>query len=349
LVSIGRLLEVSRYVRALYLQYPETAAREIRKQIPQLLDSLLRVAWALHNVSKEDFDAENALDLLRYNGLHDWPIMFPQLFTTTDDPLESIQGLIDLYVEVDSAAGLVAQGMNAVMEAFRNPYVVVAPITLSDTEHTCIVCALLTVRIYYQLRSKFGPVHALDTPACNFPRTFIQSLKPWQVEQAVSVEGFVDKCLKPNTAYIYEVIDSKYRCWEYFSARSPYFRKYKNATALDNDFQEVAIDNRPLSFSSAVRNRNYPNMQLPWYYDENRHVSTEMSQLRTHGWVLFNSIGLVATMRRHHYERAFLALGMFFWDQNRLASWELIELDDIKRLHNDIDRKLKYFSNLRSF
>jgi hypothetical protein len=353
------LLKVSPYVRALYLQYPETAAREILKEMPQPVDSLLRVAWALHDVSKEGFDAENALDLLRYNELHEWPIMFPRLFTTTDDPLESIRGLIDLYVEVNSAAELVAQAMNAVTEAFVNPHVVMAPIMLSETEHTRIISALLTVRIYYQLRSKFGPVREIDTPACNFPRTFIQSLNPWQVEQAVSVEGFVEKCLKPNTPYILKAIDSKYRCWECFSAKSTYFRKYKNATAIDDDFstsvvmgydsQGVAIYNRPLSLSVAARNRNYPNMQPPWNYNDDMCLSTEVPQLRNHGWTLYNSIGLYGSMRRHHHEREFLALGMFFWDQDRLASWNLLDLDDIKTLHNCIGRKLEYFSNLHSF
>jgi hypothetical protein len=362
LVSVGRLLKVSPDIRALYLQYPEAAAQNILKEVPQPVGSLIRVAWALHNVKKEDFDAENALDLLRYNELHEWPVLFPQLFTVKEDPLESIRGLVDLYVEVDSAVELVAQGMNALTEAFVNPHVVVAPIALSETEHIRLTCALLIVRIYYQLRSKFGPVHDIATPAYKFRRTFIESLKPWQVEQAVAVEGFVEKCLMPHTAYIYKAIDTKYRCGECFSAKSSYFRKYKTATANDADFSTrefigydpntgAPMTKRPMNFSGAARIRNQPPMSMSpfWDYNDDAQLSPDVIQLRNDGWILYNSIGLYGRLRRPNHEREHLALGVFFWDRDRLASWDLVNLDDITRLHENVMRKLEYMASVHEY
>jgi hypothetical protein len=54
-------------------------------------------------------------------------------------------------------------------------------------------------------------------------------------------------------------------------------------------------------------------------------------------------------MRRHHYDREFLALGVFFWDQDRLASWDLVNLDDIIRLHENVMEKLEYMAGVHEY
>jgi hypothetical protein len=221
------------------------------------------------------------------------------------------------------------------------------------------MCALLVVRIYYQLRSKFGLVQDIDTPAHEFPHTFIRSLKPWQIEQAVYVEGFVDVCLRRNAAYLYQVINSRYRCMECLSAKSSYFRKYRQVAIADDlepmkailvDLNRRTIHRRPVSFSVAASIRNHPTIQPPWNYIANNSLSSEdshpITQLHIDGWLLYNSIGQHGHLR---FSRMFLSLGLFFWDQDRLASWDLVSLSDIKWLHSRTGKKLEYWSWLMDF
>ncbi|EUC48503.1 hypothetical protein COCMIDRAFT_33986 [Bipolaris oryzae ATCC 44560] len=119
---------------------------------------------------------------------------------------------VDIYVEVDVAADIVAQSMNAAMQIYIDPQVAVTPVVLSVAEHTRLVCALLIVKIYYQLRSKFVPNGRRSMK--DFATAFMQTLAPWQIAQSSSVEGFLDSCQKFLVGLYDEIIDNRYTCCE---------------------------------------------------------------------------------------------------------------------------------------
>ena len=81
--------------------------------------------------------------------------MYPQTVLVTDNTFGSIQSFIDIHEEVHVAADLVAQDTAAAMNTLVLLHMVVAPIVMSTAEQMRILCAPLTVEIYYQFRRRF--------------------------------------------------------------------------------------------------------------------------------------------------------------------------------------------------
>ncbi|CAO2651207.1 Nn.00g095040.m01.CDS01 [Neocucurbitaria sp. VM-36] len=320
----------------LFLCYPETALQDILAQIPPPITGLLRFSWALHNVSNEDFDSAKTLEILQRMDLLDWPLTYPRVLTDKDDPLDTIHALIDFSIEVDVAVGLVAQGMNASMEAFVNPFVVVAPVVLSSTEHVRITCSLFILKIYYQLQLKFN--HDAHDWSSQFPAPFLRALKPWQVEQAASVDQFLQAVNNSYEHAAHKMIDKRYMCLECLSEKSLYFRNFF-ATVI-----RLTPYSGALSFTKAAMRFRWP--RPPWIREPSdlghaSRVSQVATQLRNHGWMIYRSFPI--NVRRYccNYHELMQDVGLFFWDHDRLVKWDFLEKDDITTTYKDFERRLE--------
>ncbi|EUC28105.1 hypothetical protein COCCADRAFT_110003 [Bipolaris zeicola 26-R-13] len=337
LVSIGRLLSVSSYVRSLYIQYPEIVIQGSLSENPQPLAGLLHVATVLHNISDDDFDSDKPFELLEHANSNQWPVIYSRFLRSGDDVLDYMRSLVDIYVEVDVAADIVAQGMNAAMQIYIDPQVAVTPVVLSVAEHTRLVCALLIVKIHYQLRSKFepdGPMSARD-----FATAFMQTLAPWQMAQSSSVEGFLDSCQKYPGGLFNEIIDKRYTCCECLLQRSSYLRNYSRDVAVDRyKGHAFAGDTSFPRYSPAAEvERRRIGRRESWAgrVGDAQHPAT---QLRNHGWMMYDTISPGDMMRRHLVWR----VGMLFWDQSRLADWGMVDSSDVVTLGTQTAWRLGY-------
>lgn len=320
MASIGRLLKLSPYLRGLFLRFPETTLQDILEHLPQPVASLLRVSWALQNLSNEHFLVDMTLERLRSTDLLEWSLLYPRILDENDDALHVAYGLIDLYVEVDVAAGLVAQGMHAAMETCVNPYVVVAPLVLSSTEKFRFVCSLFVAKIYFQLEQKFR--HSDDGQSSKVPVLFMRGLEPWLVEQAVSVEVFLCNCRDSHDFTVYTVIDQRYTCMESLSEKTLYFRKFFQATG--NTVYRGWFRNRLSALRTALGGR----------FNDIPHSSTApdvTTQFSSPGWILYRT-------PRFHRHQEYFCLGVFFWDQDRLTQWDIVD-------HKDITMAMEEFRN----
>jgi hypothetical protein len=340
LVSIGRLLRVSSYIRSLYLSYPETAIQGTLSEIPQPVAGLLRVARALYSTSDGDLNADDALKLLRQANVGETLGNYSQFITSGHDALHFMRSLIDIYVEVDVAADIVAQGMNAAMQVYTDPHVVATPVVLSVTEHTRLVCALLIVRIYYQLRFKFAPNgHA---PGSYFATAFMQTIAPWQMAQGMSVEAFLSSCQKSPYGLLYEIIDKRYTCCECLPQKSSYLRNYSKFAAVDMDTLVFGQHTSFLSFSHAAQDeRRRISRRRSWagHVGDAQHPDLGQAvQLCNYGWTMCTAIGSYDMLR----QQLILRVGMLFWDQSRLADWNMVDQSDVMALGTQTAWRLGY-------
>ncbi|EMD88823.1 hypothetical protein COCC4DRAFT_137788 [Bipolaris maydis ATCC 48331] len=336
LISFGRLLSVSSYVRSLCIQHPEVVIQGSLSEIPQPVAGLLHVATALHNIN-DDFDGERPLELLEKVNSNEWPLVYSRFLHSGDDVLDYMRGLVDIYVEVDVAADIVAQGMNAAMQIYIDPQVAVTPVLLSVAEHTRLVCALLIVKIYYQLRSKLVPNGG--TSVGDFATAFMQTLAPWQIAQGSSVEGFLDSCQKSPGGLYDDIIGKRYTCCECLLQKSSYLRTYSRAAAVDMDKGFVFGQDKSFprySHAAAEEHRRIGRREsLAGRVGYAQHPAM---QLRNHGWMMYSTISPYDMMRRDLVWR----VGMLFWDQDRLASWGMVDASDVVTLGTETAWRLGY-------
>jgi hypothetical protein len=344
---------LSAYVRGLFLRYPETTFEDIFADTSYPVGSLSRLSWALHNISDKDFDPEKALHLLTHVDLLHWSAMYQRVLSKDDEPLKIVQGFIDLYIEVDTAVNKIAQAMNAAMEALVHPYVVHSPIVLSGAEYTRIACAIYVLKIYYQLRLKF--FHAGHDWRSRFPETYLKGLKPWQVDQALCIEQFYHICQNGGKFQdMFGIIDREYTCKVCLSETSSFFRNYAKALRPSVEFNPGSFS-FPKDFKCAVNDlRRRPTNSLippPWHYDleaigHPSHISPIPTQLRNYGWTVFNAVfideeGEDRTLVNWQFRHVMPSLGILFWDQDRLTSWEIVSSNDLVDAFRTLDRRVR--------
>lgn len=282
----------------------------------------------------DELDPEYTTALLHRKSLMEWPVAFPRILTN-NDPLAAIESLIDLYVEIDMAVQPVAQGMSAALHASRFPNVVVAPIVLSATEHTRIACSLLVIQIYYRLA-----LHFSSDWADAFPANFIRGLQPWQRVQAISVESFLQTCTQPYNFSSYMLLDERYTCRECMSQKYTYIRRYIQATEFPAELPDQFL-HRTLSQSFLYATRRNQRVHLPpWRTEETdaghpSNASLLDTQLRNHGWVMYEALGPSRQFffsTTDNCRQALLHLGVLFWDNSRLAACALTDSASILEL-----------------
>ncbi|KAF1851787.1 uncharacterized protein K460DRAFT_391999 [Cucurbitaria berberidis CBS 394.84] len=337
-VSVGRLLRLSPHLSALFVRYPENTLRDILAQIPPPLAGLVRMSWALHKTRLQDFDSKETLNLLRSTDLLCWAPTSQRIFGDSDVQLGTIHDFIDLYVEVDVAVELVAQGLNATMEALVNPRAVVAPVVLSTTEYTRIACSLFIVKIYCQLQTKF--IHHCRGRT-EFPAAFMTSLKPWQVQQAMSVEQFLQACIHSFDFAIYRVIEKKHMCFQSLSEKSSYFQKYLEVQ--DSIASHAGLPSFIDKFSSAASRLPHPLLLHPQSMGSLSDVghppksSQIVTQLRNHGWIIYMS-GIADGTIEYDPSRLLTTVGLLFWDQDRLMGWSIVDQGDVATIDDEFYR-----------
>lgn len=298
---------------------------------------MLHVATASHNISDDDFDSDKPLDLLEQANLDQWPAICSRFLRSGDNVLDYMRGLVDIYVEVDVAADIVAQGMNAAMQIYIDPHVAVTPVVLSVAEHTRLVSALLIVKIYYQLRSEFVPNG--HTSVKDFATAFMQTLAPWQMAQGSSVEGFLDSCQKSPGGLYDEIIDKRYTCCECLLQKSSYLRNYSRAAAMDMDRGHVfGRDTSFLRYSHAVAEQHRRIDRRESWAGHVGYAQHPAIQLRNYGWIMYKTISPSDMMRRQLVWR----VGMLFWDQSRLAGWGMVDASDVVTLGTRTAWRLGY-------
>lgn len=323
--SLRRLLRLSPYLRGLFLAYPEACLQEILQRIPRPAQNLLRASWALHNVNNNDFDPDKTLAFLDQTKItEDWSILYPYILRSKDDPMEALERLIDLHEEISTVVELYAKSVNAIVETFVNPYVLTTPITLSTAECNRIACGFWLLKIFYQFQLKF----ARYNQANDFIRTFMEQLSPWQVEQGLSIECFLQSSCWYGHYDPYILVDERMPTREDLSEQYLYVRNYFKVT---NELPRPSLTPgimQPTFFSRATRYYSYGFHegwdQLPRlsaYSDAE--CSSVTNQLRSHGWTYFESAVRAHTIPGNTYRQFFLGLGMFFWDKDRLEAWEL--------------------------
>lgn len=312
-------------MRNVFLRYPDTAIRNIRGEMPPLLGNLLQTAWTLHGIDDESFDADMTLHILRFNSFQDWVSIYPQTVLVTDDPLGNIQSLIDIYEEVHVAADLIAQDMAAAMDALVSPHTVVAPIVMSTAEQIRILCALLTVKMYYLFRRKFAQKGHSNRN--NFPLYFMRAMEPWQAEQAKSIIRVACSIDKLWAFYLHETINTQSKNYEYF----------QNLAYFQSHVDDWSVGSETISlFSGAARRCHDEDGQLPFWMMGSTDewpvpdASPHTPQLPSHGWMVFASISGTSTLHRS-------CLGLMFWDYSRLISWNLIDVEDLVALDALVD------------
>jgi hypothetical protein len=327
LKSVRRLLRLSSKLRDLFLLYPESSLRNILEQLPCSVANLLLASWELHNCESVDFDPHKATLLFEYANITEtWANTYPEILYGDNNPIKVLEGLEDLHEEVSTISEIYAQSANAVMEAFASPHVEAKPITLSTTEYTRLACSFLMLKIFYQLHTKYTHHNQVNA----FISAFMRHLYPWQIEQIMSVEAFLnrlDDCLYPG---LYSLVNEKHAAKEVIEKKSLYVRNYLEEAGNASDFHGFPYNTRPITFNAAKntlllgvhqrRNPLSPNLFL-----DTPKLSDDSTQLRNHGWIYFEAANKASSITYQQYRDMFLQLGVFFWDQGRLAKWDLAD------------------------
>ena len=247
--SIRRLLRLSPSLRDLFLAYPEASTQEILRQLPRTIENLLRVSRKLHKVANDDFDPVKSLAVLQDTSIiDDWCSRFPNLLGSMDDPLESLECIIDLYDEVASVTQMYAQRVSAVVEVFVNPHVVTPSMSLSDTEHSRIAASFWILKIFYEFQRRFAfhGRHNVFIPA------FMSQLAPWQIEQALAIEWFLQSSCMFGDSPLCVYLDAKYVSGERLMDQSMYVQNYFKITS-EIWSQGYSPMEGPVSFNRASR------------------------------------------------------------------------------------------------
>ncbi|KAI0586637.1 hypothetical protein PtrSN002B_002045 [Pyrenophora tritici-repentis] len=327
LTSIRRLLEVSSSLRSMFLRYPKTTIRDMFADMPSPLGHLLRTVWKFHSNEDYKLDADLTLRVLHSNSLHEWAATLPQNTSSMDKPLESIRTLTAVYEEVTQAAECVAQDMADATEAIVHPHVVTKPIVMSTTEHTRMLCALLLNKIYYWIRKKFPHFGWTDDP--EFVASFMRNIEPWQVEQAASIDEYLpaSHAVGSRSLTFYTAINApldKLDCFHnskyYQNHRLDWFHGSGPSFTLAARTHYNGYSTSTLWPWSAVTNNELPSLDVLSY----------TPQLLSPGWTLYASTDGDSIPNRRRYRDLSWYLGLMLWDESRLASWNIIDVDDFK-------------------
>lgn len=338
------LIHLSPYLRGLFIAYPEACLRGSMHQFPHPVGSLVQAAWAFHCVAPSDLDPQKATTLLEHSSLAEWSMWYTRIPGHYDDPIDVLEGLLEMCEGVDNLVHTYAQSVAAAIETVVNPWVQIAPITLSTTEFARIASTFYMLTIFYQLQLKLTN----HPTAAEYFQGFVRSLRPWQVEQGVSVEGFIHSCRFTVGSTVHALIGHKGNARLELTETSSFFRRYLEVMHMD--YTQFG-DWRPTTFSGAVRGvaRRVlaPSPAVaPW----NRLLDPlelqvgpphATSQLRNDGWIYFELVKQNVTINPQQYREFFLDLGIFFWDLHRLAEWDFIDPNEFPAIVCELRRRLR--------
>ncbi|KAF2791417.1 hypothetical protein K505DRAFT_326872 [Melanomma pulvis-pyrius CBS 109.77] len=336
--SMRRLIRLSPSLRALFLAYPETCLRGTMHHFPHPVGSLVQAAWALHCIDPSDLDPQKATALLQHPSLTEWTMWY----TRYDDPIDVLEGLLEMCEDVNDLVQTYAQRVSAAIEMFVNPWVQSAPITLSPTEFARIASTFYMLTIFYQLLLKL-PNHP---SAAEYFQTFVRNLRPWQVEQGVSIEAFIHSCRYRAGTTVHTLIRHQFSARFKLNKTSSFFQLFWEIMGLDH----TVPGGPPICFSEAVRGIRQNLAPSPAVVPWNRHLDPlelqvgpqhPTNQLRNDGWIYFKLVKQNVTIDLQQYRVFFLDLGIFFWDLDRLAEWGFIDPTDFPAIGRKLQRQLR--------
>lgn len=271
----------------------------------------------------DDEEFVSLQDLLETSDLFAWTSKLPRARPVTSDPLKALELLLDFYMEVHDAANLYGQCMVVAVDMFHDPTIQTLPVTLSDAEHSRIACALWVIKIYRQLR------HYRD-----FTNDFMNNLKSWQIEQAVSIEtklqmdedspGELLDYSGPMNAGLLERL-----------LQSPYV---KNVIMVSIPLDGPGSTIHDFSFAASFMRRrtNVEWLRAGFEAGCDAELSSLAIQLRNHVWTSQDlTMHTTPRMRSKRYRNLCRHLGLYFWDYDRLADWQIADADDLMAAAND--------------
>jgi hypothetical protein len=327
-LSAKKLLNLTSNLRGLYIRYPAATLQAILAQIPSPVATLLWLSWDLSNRSDDDFDPSATLELLQQFHLFEWPVAQPNMLILAGNPEDALRALADLYTEVDEAANLIGECMITGMHMFHEPWLQPPPITLSDTEHIRLVCSLWVVKIYYQMQLKFNRLS--QERAVAFPAAFIKNLEPWQLEQGLSIDRFLQGYCHDRADSLHRIIDRK----------SGLLKRLSQSLYVSNAFNFFDTFSTTVSIPRMNRHSRGPWARAPGDISHPSRLSLMTTQLRNQTW-----ISLESTLHSAVFDQTMAMtcqVGLLFWDLNRLMYWRISGSDE---LHDATNR---YYNYLRS-
>jgi hypothetical protein len=330
-------------------------------QLPWPIPNLLRASHALHNVASADFDPQRTLVLLEETDItKDWSARYPRVLRSGDNPMTTLEELMDLHEEVSTVIGLYAQIMNASMEMLVNPFVEVQPISLSSAEYSRLASSFWILKIFYQFRLNFGYYQQPN----DFIPAFLRRLGPWQLEQGLSVESFFHRISLHQSfgllpaGFSSSPLQRSYSV-QYMTARSIFIRNYLKVITPIPGSSFDPPGRGSISFSRAIcadtmhSGTSWHSLPLPppphGHEDpeELDYPPHENDPLRSHGWTYFELWHRAGAVSAREHDRFFLELAFFFWDKERLENWGLADPDEFPRAVLMLEERLEQCKRLR--
>jgi hypothetical protein len=279
----------------------------------------------------DSFDPILTLELLRKFDLFEWPGSQPSSLLSSGDPLEALQAVADFHLQVEDAADLIGRCMIIEVERFLNPHICIPPITLSDTERTRIACTLWILKIYYQLRLRFSG--APTEYATLFCETFVRNLKPWQIDQCLSLEQRLLRCHDNYTESLNHYDQTDAALLERLS-ESRYVSNFLNM--VNGPRGSLHYVHRFSGAAGFLHDRGRVGRVMKTWYHNLSDVghplrpSSIPTQLRNHAWINSEPTeGIITVAHTDRYMNICRHLGLFFWDYNRLECWHVADPNNL--------------------
>ncbi|KAF2464821.1 uncharacterized protein BDR25DRAFT_306939 [Lindgomyces ingoldianus] len=306
------------------------------RELPHSTANLFHASWALHCLAEGEFDPVGAKAFLERRNLVKQPIAYPHILKSFSDPMDALDEFLDFKAEIDIIVERYAESVNAIMETFVNPDVEIQPITLSGAEYARISEAFLILKLYYQFQLKFKRAEKFGDGPFTWEPDFTSCLYPWQVEQVLSVDWFLQSYGHTCSSAFYGLISEWYSSQERLEEESSYFRHFKRA--ISNVEAYYPANPHFVPFRLAAR---YFSSMAPWRLNSEAFDSptqgpseellgTTENTTPSHGWIYFKSVRQPHQIPEAIYGQLFLELGIFFWDQDRLAEWNLADPNEFK-------------------
>ena len=315
-ITFRRLLQTSAHLRSLFLRYPETCLQQVFGHLPRNLFALLRTSWVLETVQDDDM-----IKLLSNDDIDGIVTEGNPLVADDEDPLYVMDGLVELYEEVEVATDLYAQSLNAAMETFINPGHEIRAIFLSMAEYCRVASTLWILRIFYQLQ--FRCVAQDSTAICV---ALINRLGIWQRVLVCGLDQWLLDIGYGAPSAIYSNLNLKYSDWRPIMNRSSYAERHFNTLRFGlppyaNRFTENIFDGNPRTF---CRTAIYPPpanltpISQPW---DGSIDQTLLEFVKNNGYS--------NCPKWRHY---IMELGLLFWDHKRLELWGLSSYDELNSI-----------------
>jgi hypothetical protein len=302
-------------------------------------------SWALH---RHDH-ANKALSLIGPHKVVELSTLCPYILENDANPMDALEGLFAMCEDVDCLVEVYAHSTAAAIEQYANPWVEYSPIKLSTTEFTRLAHTFWMLRVFYQLQLLFAH-HESAQP---FVQRFISDLQPWQVKQCLSVELFLASSGFSATSSVYTLIGNKNGARSGLQRTSRFFQSYIEVANVNmHDETKRRLTTFTLATYFVAERDLTP---VPWLRSQPRLVMEvgregfeySVSQLRNDGWMIYESVRQHDPVRPQEYYQFFSNMGIFFWDLDRLADWELIDVECFPEIVHEFRNRLRIMAKHR--